>query len=238
MTVRVVLVDDHELVRAGIRSLLLEAGYEVVAEGTDGDQVEALLERHAPDALLLDLTMRRCSGLEALSRVRSRWPELPVVMLSMHDTRDYVIKAMQMGASGYLLKDAAVIELQLALQAVTAGHRYLSPRVAGQVIEVAAGNSEAPLEQLTNRQQEVLYWLAKGKSNKEIAFILNLSVKTVDTHRAQIMDRLGIRDLASGHGSRTASGWGRQLRGCSRSTPARGLPRLMRLSRYMICRRA
>jgi len=196
MTVRVVLVDDHELVRAGIRSLLVEAGYEVVAEGTDGDQVEALIERHAPDALLLDLTMRRCSGLEALSRVRSRWPELPVVMLSMHDTRDYVIKAMQMGASGYLLKDAAVIELQLALQAVTAGHRYLSPRVAGQVIEAAAGNSEAPLEQLTNRQQEVLYWLAKGKSNKEIAFILNLSVKTVDTHRAQIMDRLGIRDLA------------------------------------------
>jgi DNA-binding NarL/FixJ family response regulator len=196
MPVRVVLVDDHELVRAGIRSLLLEAGYEVVAEGNDGDQVEDLIERHAPDVLLLDLTMRRCSGLEALTRVRSRWAELPVILLSMHDGRDYVIKAMQMGASGYLLKDAAVIELQLALQAVLEGHRYLSPRVAGQVIDAAAGQSEAPLEQLTNRQQEVLYWLAKGKSNKEIAFILNLSVKTVDTHRAQIMDRLGIRDLA------------------------------------------
>jgi len=196
MPVRVVLVDDHELVRAGIRSLLVEAGYEVVAEGNDGDQVEALIDRHTPDVLLLDLTMRRCSGLEALTRVRSRWPELPVILLSMHDTRDYVIKAMQMGASGYLLKDAAVIELQLALQAVLEGHRYLSPRVAGQVIDAAAGQTEAPLEQLTNRQQEVLYWLAKGKSNKEIAFILNLSVKTVDTHRAQIMDRLGIRDLA------------------------------------------
>jgi DNA-binding NarL/FixJ family response regulator len=196
MTVRVVLVDDHELVRAGIRSLLVEAGYEVVAEGSDGDQVEELIARYEPDVLLLDLTMRRCSGLEALTRVRSRWPELPVILLSMHDTRDYVIKAMQMGASGYLLKDAAVIELQLALQAVIEGHRYLSPRVAGQVIDAAAGQNEAPLEQLTNRQQEVLYWLAKGKSNKEIAFILNLSVKTVDTHRAQIMDRLGIRDLA------------------------------------------
>ncbi|MDG9922117.1 MULTISPECIES: response regulator transcription factor [unclassified Pseudomonas] len=196
MPVRVVLVDDHELVRAGIRSLLVEAGYEVVAEGNDGDQVEGLIDRHSPDVLLLDLTMRRCSGLEALTRVRSRWPELPVILLSMHDTRDYVIKAMQMGASGYLLKDAAVIELQLALQAVLEGHRYLSPRVAGQVIDAAAGQAEAPLEQLTNRQQEVLYWLAKGKSNKEIAFILNLSVKTVDTHRAQIMDRLGIRDLA------------------------------------------
>ncbi|MBB1520351.1 response regulator [Aquipseudomonas guryensis] len=197
MPARVVLVDDHELVRAGIRSLLLEAGYQVIAEGSDGDQVEALVETHRPDVLLLDLTMRRCSGLEALSTVRSRWPELPVILLSMHDTRDYVIKAMQMGASGYLLKDAAVIELQLALQAVLDGHRYLSPRVAGQVIDAAAGvTEETPLELLTNRQQEVLYWLAKGKSNKEVAFILNLSVKTVDTHRAQIMDRLAIRDLA------------------------------------------
>ena len=129
--------------------------------------------------------------------VRSRWAELPVILLSMHDTRDYVLKAMQMGASGYLLKDAAVIELQLALQSVLGGHRYLSPRVAGQVIDAASGRSgEDPLELLTSRQQEVLYWLAKGKSNKEVAFILNLSVKTVDTHRAQIMERLAIRDLA------------------------------------------
>lgn len=174
----------------------MEAGYEVVAEGDDGDQVESLIEIFSPDVLLLDLTMRRCSGLEALSMVRSRWAKLPVILLSMHDTRDYVIEAMRLGASGYLLKDAAVIELQLALQAVLEGHRYLSPRVAGQVIEAAAGVVvEAPLELLTPRQQEVLYWLVKGKSNKEIAFILNLSVKTVDTHRAQLMDRLGIRDL-------------------------------------------
>lgn len=196
MPARVVLVDDHELVRAGIRSLLLEQGYDVVAEGDDGDQVEALIESHDPDVLLLDLTMRRCSGLEALTRVRSRWAGLPVILLSMHDTRDYVVKAVQMGATGYLLKDAAVIELQLAMQAVLSGHRYLSPRVAAQVMEAASGQPESSQEQLTSRQQEVLYWLAKGKSNKEVAFILNLSVKTVDTHRAQIMDRLGIRDLA------------------------------------------
>ncbi|WP_435607325.1 response regulator [Pseudomonas knackmussii] len=197
MPVRVVLVDDHELVRAGIRSLLVEAGYQVVAEGNDGDQVEELIEAHAPDVLLLDLTMRRCSGLEALSVVRSRWPELPVILLSMHDTRDYVVQAMQMGASGYLLKDAAVVELRLSIEAVISGHRYLSPRVAGQVIDALSRPAvEVPVELLTGRQKEVLYWLAKGKSNKEIAFILNLSVKTVDTHRAQIMDRLAIRDLA------------------------------------------
>jgi len=195
MSARVVLVDDHELVRAGIRSLLVQAGYQVVAEGSDGDQVEVLVEAHEPDVLLLDLTMRRCSGMEALAVVRSRWPRLPVILLSMHDTRDYVLKAMQAGAAGYLLKDAAVIELQLALQSVLAGHRYLSPRVAGQVIDAASGE-EAPTDLLTSRQQEVLYWLVRGKSNKEVAFILNLSVKTVDTHRAQIMERLGIRDLA------------------------------------------
>ncbi|MCY1362705.1 Transcriptional regulatory protein DegU [compost metagenome] len=177
--------------------MLIEAGYDVVAEGADGDQVEALVEAHSPDVLLLDLTMRRCSGLEALTIVRSRWQDLPVILLSMHDTRDYVVKAMQMGATGYLLKDAAVVELQLSIEAVIGGHRYLSPRVAGQVIDALSRPAvEAPVEQLTGRQQEVLYWLARGKSNKEIAFILNLSAKTVDTHRAQIMDRLGIRDLA------------------------------------------
>lgn len=197
MSVRIVLVDDHELVRAGIRSLLLEAGYLVVAEGDDGDQVEPLIETYLPDVLMLDLTMRRCSGLEALTRLRLRWPMLPVILLSMHDTRDYVIKAVQTGASGYLLKDAAEIELRLAVQAVLSGHRYLSPRVAGQVIDAAAGQvMDPPFERLTFRQQEVLYWLVKGKSNKEIAFIFGLSVKTVNTHRAQIMERLGIRDIA------------------------------------------
>ncbi|MCY1273156.1 Transcriptional regulatory protein DegU [compost metagenome] len=193
---RVVLVDDHELVRAGIRSLLAEAGYEVVAEGNDGDQVENLIEHHAPDVLLLDLTMRRCSGLEALARVRARWSSLPVILLSMHDTRNYVLTAMQRGASGYLLKDAAVIELKLALEAVLSGHCYLSPRVASQVVEAASVQQQASsADELSTRQREVLYWLAKGKSNKEIAQLFGLSVKTVDTHRAQIMDRLGVRDL-------------------------------------------
>ncbi|MBM7059117.1 response regulator transcription factor [Pseudomonas sp. UL073] len=193
---RVVLVDDHELVRAGIRSLLMDAGYQVVAEGNDGDQVVDLLERHTPDVLLLDLTMRRCSGLEALTLVRARWPRLPVILLSMHDTRDYVLQAMQKGASGYLLKDAAVVELSLALQAVLDGHCYLSPRVASQVVEAASAQTQAaPADELSARQREVLYWLAKGKSNKEIAQLLELSVKTVDTHRAQLMDRLNVRDL-------------------------------------------
>ena len=198
MSARIVLIDDHTLVRAGIRALLEELDYQVVAEGNDGDQAVALLQQHQPDALIMDITMQRTSGFEALSAVRAQWPTLPVMLLSMHDTRDFVLKAMQLGASAYLLKDAAELELQLALRSILGGHRYLSPRISGQLIE--ALNSPTPVavaeEALTNRQREVLYWLAKGKSNKEVAFILNLSVKTVDTHRAQIMERLAIRDLA------------------------------------------
>ncbi|MFZ2321444.1 MAG: response regulator transcription factor [Pseudomonas sp.] len=198
MSARIVLIDDHTLVRAGIRALLEELDYQVVAEGNDGDQAVALLQQHQPDALIMDITMQRTSGFEALSAVRAQWPTLPVMLLSMHDTRDFVLKAMQLGASAYLLKDAAELELQLALRSILGGHRYLSPRISGQLIE--ALNSPTPVavaeEALTNRQREVLYWLAKGKSNKEIAFTLGLSVKTVDTHRAQLMERLGIRDLA------------------------------------------
>jgi len=198
MSARIVLIDDHTLVRAGIRALLEELDYQVVAEGNDGDQAVALLQQHQPDALIMDITMQRTSGFEALGAVRAQWPTLPVMLLSMHDTRDFVLKAMQLGASAYLLKDAAELELQLALRSILGGHRYLSPRISGQLIE--ALNSPTPVavaeEALTNRQREVLYWLAKGKSNKEIAFTLGLSVKTVDTHRAQLMERLGIRDLA------------------------------------------
>lgn len=197
MSVRIVLVDDHNLVRAGIRVLLEDWGYSVIAEGCDGDDVERLLAMHQPDVLLMDITMERLSGLEALKKLRVRWPKLPVILLSMHDTRDFVLKAMQDGASAYLLKDAAEVELRMAIQAVLSGHRYLSPKISGRVIE--AMNSQG-IEQeevtLTARQREVLYWLVNGKTNKEIAYQLNLSVKTVDAHRAQLMVRLNIRDLA------------------------------------------
>lgn len=198
MSVRIVLVDDHNLVRAGIRVLLEDWGYSVVAEGCDGDDVERLLELHRPDVLLMDITMERLSGLEALKCLRVRWPALPVILLSMHDTRDFVLKAMQEGASAYLLKDAAEVELRMAIQAVLSGHRYLSPKISSRVIEAMNTQGSEPEEAtLTTRQREVLYWLVKGKTNKEIAYQLNLSVKTVDAHRAQLMVRLNIRDLAS-----------------------------------------
>lgn len=197
MTIRIVLVDDHNLIRAGLRALLVEKGYSVVAEGCDGEEVEALLAGCQADVLLMDIEMKRLSGLDALKRVRARWPELPVILLSMHDARDLVVEAMKAGVSGYLLKDAVDMELKLALDAVMQGQRYLSPKVSNRIIEaLEASGSRSPKHALTHRQREVLYWLAQGKANKEVAYLLGISVKTVDAHRAQLMERLGIRDLA------------------------------------------
>ncbi len=192
---RMVLVDDHTLVRAGLRALLEDMGHVVVAEGSDGLQAQRLVCEQQPDVLLMDIDMPQCSGLEALAAIRQAHPQLPVVLLSMHDTRDFVVKAMHSGAAAYLLKDAAQLELQLALQAVLGGQRYLSPRLSAPLLE-SPPRTVAQAEALTERQREVLYWLARGRSNKEIAFELGLSVKTVDNHRAQLMDRLAIRDLA------------------------------------------
>jgi DNA-binding NarL/FixJ family response regulator len=146
----------------------------------------------------MDISMQRVSGLDALVLLRQQWPQLPIIMLSMHAARDLVMRAIRAGASAYLLKEAAETELELALTAVLAGQQYLSPAVSGAVIDSLLKRAE-PVESevLTARQREVLRLLALGKNTKEIAYELSLSVKTVESHRAQIMERLAIRDLAS-----------------------------------------
>ncbi|RON67395.1 response regulator transcription factor [Pseudomonas fluorescens] len=197
MSIRIALVDDHNLIRAGLRALLEEKGYAVVAEACDGEEVDALLARCQVDVLLMDIEMKCLSGLDALKRLRVQWPELPVILLSMHDTRDLVVEAMKAGVSGYLLKDAVDVELRLALEAVMEGHRYLSLKASNRILEaLETSHSTPPKEVLTQRQREVLYWLALGKANKEVAHLLSISTKTVDAHRAQLMERLGIHDLA------------------------------------------
>lgn len=198
MAKRVVLVDDHNLVRAGVRALIDELpDYEVVAEGRDGSEVPAILAAHRPDVLVMDISMPGVSGLKALAQLREAGETLPVIMLSMHADRESVLEAIRAGASAYLLKDAAVAELSLALESVLAGQQYLSPRVSGEVINAAIGGmaGEEP-SPLTPRQREVLRLLALGKATKEVAYDLNLSIKTVETHRAQIMERLQIHDVA------------------------------------------
>lgn len=196
---RILLVDDHALVRAGMRSLLRELpGVEVVAEAADGAEALAAAERERPDIVLMDIAMKGMNGLEAAARLRERLPEAKVVILSMHTSEEYVLLALRAGAAAYLIKDSATSELEVALKCVMRGETYLSPAISRQVVDgyvqrVGAGAGPDPL---TPRQRDVLKRVAEGRSTKEIAFDLNLSVKTVETHRAQIMERLGIRDVA------------------------------------------
>jgi DNA-binding NarL/FixJ family response regulator len=197
MSPRVALADDHNLVRAGIRALLdAIPGVEVVGEAANGEAALAIARDRQPDILLMDIAMPGLNGLEATRRVCAECPAVRVVILSMHVTGDYVEQALRAGASGYLLKDAATEELALALAAVGRGDTWISPAVSEQVIDRLRGDARPADEALTPRQTEILRLLAEGRSTKEIAYELGLSAKTVETHRAQIMDRLGIRDLA------------------------------------------
>lgn len=200
---RVVLVDDHHLVRAGIRSLLEDTpGYEVVAEGADGSEALKLLEENKPDVLLMDIAMKNQSGIDVLPEIKKSFPELPVILLSMHATEDYLKQAFNAGAQAYLLKDSAEIELEMALDAVLKGEKYVSPKLSDKLLSAMqnkSGTSSGALESdvLTKRQKEILKMLALGLGTKEIAYQLKLSAKTVESHRAQIMERLHIRDIAS-----------------------------------------
>jgi len=196
---RVLLVDDHALVRAGMRSLLQDLpDVEVVAEAGDGAEALAAAERERPDVVLMDIAMKGMNGLEAAARLRERLPGVKVIILSMHTSEEYVLLALRAGAAAYLIKDSATSELELALKCVMRGETYLSPAISRQVVDgyVQRVGASAGPEPLTPRQREVLKRIAEGRSTKEIAFELNLSVKTVETHRAQIMERLGIRDVA------------------------------------------
>jgi DNA-binding NarL/FixJ family response regulator len=194
---RVLLVDDHALVRAGIRSLLDRMAHvEVVGEAGDGEQALEMVEAQRPDILLMDIAMRGLNGLETAAIMKTSFPAVKVMILSMHANEEYVIRAFSAGAAAYLVKDAAAAELTLAIDAVGRGDVYLSPAVSRLVVHdylTRAGTvREGPL---TARQREILCLLAAGQSTKQIAAQLGISGKTVETHRAQLMDRLGIFDL-------------------------------------------
>lgn len=197
---RLLLADDHILVRAGLRALLDGMPeITVVAEADDGEQAAALAARHRPDIALLDISMPGMNGLQAAERILRELPDIRVLILSMHASDEYVTQALKLGVSGYLLKDAATLELQAALEAVSSGKTYLSPRITGQLLQAKGlRQADSPAHPaLSARQIEVLKLLALGRSVKEIAYELQLSAKTIETHRAQIMDKLGVRDLAS-----------------------------------------
>jgi DNA-binding NarL/FixJ family response regulator len=197
---RVLLADDHTLVRAGLRSLVEQVkDVSVVAEANDGHEVLTAVAAHHPDIVMMDITMPGMNGFEAALRLKKEHPQVKIIILSMHASEEYVLQALRAGASGYLVKDSAPLELALALQAVARGETYLSPPISRQVVESymqRVGQGEDPLALLTGRQREILQLIAEGSSTKEIARKLNLSVKTVETHRAQLMERLDIHDVA------------------------------------------
>jgi DNA-binding NarL/FixJ family response regulator len=194
------LADDHALVRAGIRALLESLdGVEVIGEASDGHDALRMIGEQRPDLALLDISMPGLNGLEVTARATREYPRTRVIVLSMHADDEYVYRALRAGATGYLLKNADRRELELAVRAVARGEAWLSPAVSKKVIAAFAGGgkrSEDPVEVLTPRQREILQLVAEGHSTKEIAQRLVLSVKTVESHRTQLMERLGIHDVS------------------------------------------
>ncbi len=194
---RIVLADDHTIVRAGLCKLLESMpAFQVVGQADDGRKVLELAEQLQPDLVLMDLSMPGLTGLEATARLRKAWPKMRVVILSMHQNQEYVRQALRNGAVAYLLKDAAPQELEQALHAVLRGETYLSPAIAKNASATGTPlQASPPIEQLTPRQTEVLRMVAQGFSSKDIARELDLSVKTVDTHRTSLMNQLDIHEV-------------------------------------------
>lgn len=200
MRLRVLLADDHALVRAGLRKLLESLpDIEVVGEADDGQAVLLLTEQLHPNLVLMDVAMPGLNGLEATTRLTKAHPQIRVLILSMHQNEDYVRQALRAGAAGYLLKDAAPAELELAIKALRRGETWLSPAVSKGVmsdyVQRLRGEA-APGEALTPRQREILQLIAEGHTTKDIARRLDISVKTVETHRTQLMKQLDLHDVA------------------------------------------
>jgi DNA-binding NarL/FixJ family response regulator len=197
---RVLLADDHGLVRAGIRALLEKIpSVEVVGEAGTGREALELVRSKLPNIVLMDIAMTELGGLEALPRITKDFPSVKVIILSAHASEEYVIRALRSGAAGYMLKDAATAELELAIDSAAQNKTYLSPSISRTVIDSyleRVGGQSSPLEQLTPRQREILQLITEGKNTKEMASDLDISVKTVESHRLQLMERLNIHDIA------------------------------------------
>jgi DNA-binding NarL/FixJ family response regulator len=197
---RVILADDHPIVRAGIRAALQELpGVEVVGEATDGREAIELVRSARPDLVLMDISMPGLNGLEATERIVKAFPQVRVIILSRHDNEEYYWRALKLGAVGYVLKRAVITELKAAVQQVAGGAVYLSREIANRLRRQfplqQIAHVRNPVEQLNARQREILQLIAEGQTTKAIALILKLSPKTVEYHRAKLMQRLNIFDI-------------------------------------------
>ncbi len=200
--IRVLVVDDHPLVREGIRHVLNEgSGLEVTAEAASGEEALKLAQSHRPDVILLDISMPGESGLKVATKLRSCVPEARILILSMHDHAEFVLGAVRAGVHGYVLKDSLPVELRQAVRTVYGGEEFFSPPVASRLSaalrgEVPVDAKRQRIESLTKREREVLVHVAMGRSNKEVAAELGISVRTVETHRENLMRKLDIHSVA------------------------------------------
>jgi two-component system, NarL family, response regulator NreC len=199
--IRIVLADDHKLMRSGVRVLLeRQQDFTVVGEASDGREAVALVNSQKPDVLVMDIGMPNLNGIEAAAQITQSHPEISIVMLSMHSDESYVLRALNAGAKGYLLKDSAETDLIRAVHSVADGKSFFSPAVSKVLLDdyvrkLKRSGTDDPYDLLTPREREVLQLVAEGKSNKEVAQLLNLSVYTVETHRSNIMEKLNLHGV-------------------------------------------
>jgi DNA-binding NarL/FixJ family response regulator len=195
MSIRVVLADDHVLVRQGVRALLEREGIVVVGEASDGQEAQRLVLRESPDAAVMDISMPLFNGLDAALSLSRSSPRTRLILLTRHNEEQYVAEALRCGVRGYVLKDQAANDLVRAIREVCSGQVYLSPGVSRAVVEAYA-TPDRPKDTLSARERQVLQLIAEGKTTKDIAVLIHVSAKTVETHRARLMQKLGIHEIA------------------------------------------
>jgi two-component system response regulator NreC len=196
MAVRILLADDHKIVRQGFKSLLEEAGFSVVAESGNGQEAVQLAAKHNPDVAVLDVAMPLLNGIEASREIVRICPRTKTILLTMHSEDHYVLNSLRAGVRGYLLKARAADDLIQAIEEVSRGGLYLSPGVSATVVQAYLNSAEVPLDPLSDRERQVLQLVAEGKTSKEVATVLGISVKTAESHRNHIMEKLDIHDVA------------------------------------------
>lgn len=197
MPIRVVLADDHVLVRQGIKSLLEREGMQVLAEASDGQEAVRQVEKLNPDVAIMDIGMPLLNGTDAVHTVSRSCPKTKSILLTQHDEDQYVSEALHAGVKGYVLKSQIANDLVLAIRQVLRGDVYLSPGIADTVVAVYRSKSARPADPLSARERQVLQLIAEGKSNKEIAPLLGISIKTAESHRSRLMQKLDIHEIAT-----------------------------------------
>jgi len=199
---KIILAEDHTILRAGLRALLAaQNNYEVIGEAGDGREAVRLVEKLEPDLLLIDLSMPKLNGMDAIREIKGQYPEIKIIVLTVHKSDEYILASLKAGADGYMLKDASHNELLLAIEYVLNGKKFLSPSISDKVVEAYLHTPKEPqasiLDSLTSREREVLKLIAEGYSNKMIADHLCISLKTVEKHRSNLMRKLDLRNTAA-----------------------------------------